>query len=898
MNLRDLALRLRALVAPRRVERELNDEIQFHLQCETDAQVARGLSLEEARAAAVRRLGSTALVAEECRDARGIGLFEITARDIAYAFRMFRRAPLVALTVVATVGVGLGLVGAVFTIFNMMMFRVDRVPNVFELFAVERPLAPGSEERRRFLLSDYDALRRETSVFTDAFAWLPDIDTRIDGRMMGGTLVTGNFFTVAGVHAARGRTLTPEDDERSSGRPVMVLSHDGWQRLFGGDAAVLGRQVLVSGAPFTIVGVMPEGFRGLSLSTPAYWAPLSRLGQFRPFHAGREHLVGIDIVGRLKPGVSCRTALAGLAVWSAAGRDPSGDRAVNLTLVPQWGTVPDGVEALMAFSPLFFAFGLILMIGCANVANLLLARAVSRQREMGIRLSIGASRTRIIGPLLTESLVLALAAAALGLLVSRAALQSTVSALLSTMPPDLAENVRLAAPQADWRVAAFMVGAAGLSTLLFGLWPALRATRLEPVRTMRGEIAPDSRPSRARNVLVAVQVGASALLLICAAVFLRSALDAATVDPGLRTSDTLMVEIVNEQHRSAMVQQVAADPAVADVAATRPDALARPREGLAEAATRNAIPSERAAGPSEIRAPHRASYRFVSPEYFRVFDIALLRGRTFTAAEADGGEAVAIVAESTARQLWPRADAIGQVMVLEDDLRSPNRPRDEPPLSSRLFTVVGVARDVPGFRLAGAQEAAVYLPTVARHAKTTLVARVRVDPDRARSMLLDRLTAIDPNMGQVVTMRTLARMESYFLQVAFWVTVVLGGLALVLTLSGLFGVISYLVEQRTKEIGVRMALGATPRGVARLVLGQSTLPVSAGLLMGTGLALGLATALMSSPRAEQIATSVRVFDPIAYAGSLLCIVSACTVASWWPARRAARIDPIATLRHD
>ena len=533
--------------------------------------------------------------------------------DILYAVRSFRRAPLAAFTIVATVAIGLGLVAAVFTFLNIFLFRVDEVANPGELFGVERPRSSDGEPRR-FTRPQYEALRHETSVFTDAFAMLQDIDSRIDGRMMAGTLVTGNFFQVLGVDAARGRTLTPADDERSGGRPIVVLSHRGWTRQFANDPGVVGRSLLINGFSYEIVGVMPEGFRGLAVGAPDYWAPLAMLGQIRPIHRGREDAVGLEIVGRLKPGLSRQTALAGLVVWDSrtTGAAAVDRRAADITLEPRQGTIPQPAEAMLIFTPLFFAFGLILLIGCANVANLLLARAVSRQREIGIRLSIGASRSRMIRQLLTESLLLALAAAALGFVISRLVLETTIYAVTSTMAPDLGD-IRLNVPAADWRVALFLVGGAMVSTVFFGLAPALQATRLELVRTIRGEVTRDSRPGRSRGVLIGIQVTASALLLICAGVFLRSALASSTVDPGIRTADTVIVEIIDEQMRGAMIQAVTAEPLVAEIAASWPHTLSRPRAAFAEAPTFNdASTSAKAPASAEATAGKTGTRRWTS----------------------------------------------------------------------------------------------------------------------------------------------------------------------------------------------------------------------------------------------------------------------------------------------
>ena len=883
MNLRDLKLRARALFRPRRVERELNEELAFHLERETRKLIDQGMDPAQARVRALARFGSVPLAADQCRDERGTAFVDNTVQDLFYAFRTFRRAPLVALTIVSTVSLGLGLVAVVFTFLNMLLFRVDAsVPRLHEMFAVEMPRAADGG-LVRFTRADYDALRGQTRVFTGVYAERPEIDTRIEGRMMSGSLVTGNFFQVLGVDAVMGRTLTPADDERFAGRPVIVLSHRGWNRRLARDPNVLGRSLLINGFPYEIVGVMPEEFRGLAVSAPDYWAPLAMLGQYRQIHHGRsEDTVGVDIIGRLEPGLSRETALAGLAVWNSGRATSATDRARSqILLLPRRGTVPQPIEVWAVTAPLFFAFGLILMIGCANVANLLLARAVARQKELGIRLSLGASRGRIVRQLLTESLLLSLVAAAGGYLVSRLVLGTIVYAVTSTMAADLGD-INLSMPAGDWRVAAFLALGAVAATGVFALGPALQAARVEPVRIIRGEVIRDARPGRARSILIGLQVSASALLLIAAGVFLRSAFASATVDPGLRTSDTVIVQIVNEPARAAMVQAVTTDPLVERVAASWPGLMAPPRAALAETNGRKST----------------TTFRSVSPEYFGVLDIPIVRGRGFTSTELSADAGVVVVTERTARELWPNAEAVGQALHLGPDPNAERRRADEPVLAARSFAVIGILRDIPGFRLAESEQPGVYLPTSAATATTSLVVRAHGDPDVLRQQLLDRLTRIDPNMGDIVTMRTMARMETYFLQMAFWTTLVLGGLALALTLSGLFSVLSYLVEQRTREIGIRMALGATTQSVARLVLSQSIRPVGAGLLIGGSMAAGLALLLTKALGASSVTEIVHVFDPVAYVVSLLCIVLACALAASIPARRAAHVDPSTTLRQD
>jgi predicted permease len=891
MNLRDLFLRLRALVAPHRVERELHEELTFHIERETQKHIAAGLSPVHARTHALARFGAVPLVADQCRDTRGTGVVDDVARDILYALRSFRRAPLTAITIVATVALGLGLITVVFTIYNIAFLRVDAVRSPGELFGAERPTAPGADTWLPFTRAEYDGIRRETDVFTDTFAMLRAVRTRSEGRPLIGALVTGNFFQALGVPAALGRPLTPDDDERAAGRPVIVLSHRGWNKLFAGDPTVIGRNVRVNGLPYEIVGVMPDGFRGLGIGPPDYWAPLALAGQFRDDYAGREAEIPIDVVGRLKPGMSPESATAALTVWASGRADLKTipGRPASIRLRPRQGTSPDDAgEALLVFSPIFFAFGLILMIGCANVANLQLARGISRQREIGIRLSLGASRRRIIRQLLTESLILALAAAACGLAVSRLFLEGAVYAATTTMPPELAEQLNVGAPAADWRELVFLVAGAIVATVFFALVPALQATRLELVRTMRGEVTRDARPDRARHALIAVQVGASALLLICAGIFLRSAFAAATVNPGVRTSDTLVVNIVNETRRAALLQAVTADPTVVAVAASSQRAQA-----VAETSVSAAVTTDT---PAETSSRVPVDLIAVSPDYFDVLDIDVIRGRGFTQAERTAEAGVVVVTATIARRFWPNRDAVGQVMRLQ---AQKSEPPAAPAMPSRAFTVVGVVRDVNGplapdfFPSLG-----VYVPTGSESPGTSLTLRVRGDTEQARQALLERLTRVDPGLGQINTMRTMAGMQTYILRIAFWVAVVLGGLALVLTLSGLFSVLSYIVEQRAKDIGVRMALGATTGNVAGLVLSQSLRPVGIGLVAGGGLAAALAIVLMATPAASEIGNLVHVFDPVAYAASLLVIVTSCALAAWVPAMRACRLDPVATLRQD
>jgi len=890
MTLNDLKLRVRALVRPNRVEQELNEELAFHIEREARKLIDEGMAPQDAHARARLRFGPTALMADQCRDERGTAVVDNTFRDIQYAFRTFRKAPLAAFTVVSTVAVGLGVVAVLFTVLNTLVFRVDDVPDISEMYTVER-IQTGNESPALLTRPMLDAMRAETQVFTDAYATITGVDLFVDGRPMAISLVTGNFFQVLRTNPVMGRAFSSADDARWGGEAAIVLSDKGWNRHFKRDPHVIGRTVLVDGVPFTVIGVTGPEFRGLEVTSPDAWAPLSQLGQFRPLDRGREDRVGLEFAGRLKPGVTRDQALAQLIAWDSNRSANSAERrAVSLDLLPRLGTAPWSLETVGIFAPLFVAFGLILMIGCANVANLLLARGVARQREIGIRLSLGASRRRIVRQLMTESVLLALAAAAGGYVISRLALEGAVSWMLKRAPVDIGD-INLGVPAADWRVALFLVVAAMMATGFFALMPALRATAVDPVRTLRGELIKDTRPGRTRNVLIGVQVFASALLLVCSAVFLRSAISSARFDPGLRTADTISINIDSEPKREALSQAITRDTTITAYAAIRPQFLAPLRVALVDTG----------AGKTPV------AFKSVSGSYFDVLDVPIVRGRTFTPSERDH-DPVAIVSESTARALWPDGRGVGETLRLEPDSGvqrpggfltvNPDAPPDDGLKQARTITVVGIARDVRGFRITDVKEAGIFLPTGLEVAKTSVLARVQGEPGLARQALLERLTKIDPNMGMVVTLRTVARLETFFLEIAFLVSLILGGLALLLTVSGLFSVLSYLVEQRTREIGVRVALGASTGRVTRLMLAQTAWPVLAGLFAGAGLAAALATAVLASPFGALIAQIVHVTDPVAYIGSVGVIVAACLFAAWIPAARASKVDPIRALRQE
>jgi hypothetical protein len=392
----------------------------------------------------------------------------------------------------------------------------------------------------------------------------------------------------------------------------------------------------------------------------------------------------------------------------------------------------------------------------------------------------------------------------------------------------------------------------------------------------------DVRPGRARSVLIGAQVLASTLLLICSAVFLRGALAAARVEPGVRVSDTVVVTLANESRRPAVLAALSTDPVVSMVSASSP------RDGR--------FATVRATDTGVV-APY--AYQLVSSDYFAVMGIDVARGRAFSADERSVESGTAIVSARLADRMWPGGDALGRaIRVSLPSLAGVSAAGERAQAAQRTFTIIGVAHQRPENYAFSDGAPDLYLPAEPTSAGTQLMLRVREDPLRARALLLDRLTAVDPALGNVRTMQSIFRGLETILRIASIVTVLLGGLALLLTASGLFSVLSYVVQQRTREIGVRMALGASARTVARMVVLESARPVGLGLAGGVLLAGGLSGALMASPAASQVGGMVQVLDPISYIFSLAVIAVACVISAAVPAWRAARVNPMTTLRKD
>lgn len=876
MRWRDLALRLRAIFLPARAERDLEDELAAHLEMQVLKNRQSGMSPEDADRAARRQFGSLTVVREECRDERRIGLWETLCQDIRYALRGMRRAPGFALTAIVTIGLGLGINTAAFTVFNAYVLRPLAVNDPYALY--EAHWVTKSGKTRGFTWAQYQQLRQNNPAFADAIV-TRGIQSQVSGRQCFADFVSGNYFSMLGVGAAFGRTLTPADDAERA--PAAVLSYAAWQNFFASDQEAVGRKILVHGYPLTIVGVAQAGFSGLGDQMRDFWMPASMYSQVAegadPFKLTSSE--SLEVIGRLRLGISAARASVLLnALVPRLADDPgSRNKVAAIALRSNATAVHVSPQAFTILLPLTAVFMLVLMMACANVANLMLARAVVRQREIGIRLSLGAARARLIRQLLTESVLLALPAAAAGFVISQLAIGGGMHAMLAALPAEFADYIRVAPLNADFRVFLFMTAAAIACGLLFGLAPALQTTRGNIVQAARGDFGHQLRGQRTRNALVLVQVTVCSTLLIGAGVLLRSASLISHQDWGIRTRDTLSIE-VEGKFRARVLERLARESSVLTIASSSVVPLD------------SGFPSARIV--TADRRSLDSSYDYVSPEFFATLGVEIRRGRNFTREETLGGSPVAIVSQMLAQRLWPGADGTGQTVEMITDSRS--RLGEATPLRFREFRVIGVAADfATAFIDDAASRMLVYFPSTPQAAGSTLILRVNGDPEAVRQRIDRELSDSVPGaVDRIHRLQSLAVGRAFPFRMAYWVSATLGVLALLLAVSGIYGVLSYLVEQRTREIGVRMALGATASSVTRMVVLQSARLAGGGIVLG-GLA-GLAVWKMLA----SAMLALRGFEAFPFAAGGALVLVASLAAGILPALRAARVAPLEALRHD
>ena len=876
------------------VEQEIDGELAAHLELQVRRYVDAGMSEAEARAEALRRFGDVERVREECRsirhqmedDVRKSELREDLAQDVRFATRVLRANPVYTVVALLTLAIGIGANTAVFSVVNAALLRAlpyrhaDRVVAVWNIYRHEttKPFAVSPAE--------YADLRERSQAF-DALAAVRPQSSSLTGEgepeELPAYVVSPNLFDLLGAHPALGRGFVDADGAEGSPRTI-ILSHALWTRRFGGDPAVIGRTVRIAGFPREVIGVMPPDVRfpdapvGYMTSRADLWIPFDYL-RSRGQNRGSQYL---SVLGRLKPGVTPAMAERDLARVAAGFRREHPDHYAEPAVVG-WRMRHVPLREQMVGSvrrPLLViagAVGLVLLIACVNIASLTLARGAARRREMAVRLALGARRDRIVRQLLTESAVLAVLGGALGVALAWAGVRLLVSLDPGSVP-------RLDATRIDGAALAFSLAASLVTGLLFGVAPALRQSRarLRDALGDGGRGTSDGRSrGRGRRALVAAEIAMALVVLVQAGLLVRSFAALQRVSPGfeaervLTAATTLHGRQYDSTHRSVAfferaVARVGALPGVAEASAVFP----LPMSGGLWTGSLSIEGYETPPGES---APH-AAYAVALPNYFKAMRIALLAGRDFTSRDAVGTPSVAVVDEVLARRYWPNGSPVGKrIYIYGDD----------------TTTVIGVVRHV---RVNGPQEEGegqVYLAYLQRPQRAmALVARTAGDPVSLAPALRREIRALDPDlpvsklraMTDVVASATVRERFSMLLLVIF------AGCALVLATVGLYGVMAYLVAQRTREIGIRLALGGSPRDVWRMVVREGLGIAVAGLVAGGAVSLALSGALAG------LLHGVRPTDPVTYgtiAGLLLVVALA---ASYVPAWRATRVSPTEALR--
>ena len=879
-------------------------EIDAHLAHEIDDNIARGMTVDEARAAARRKLGNPTRVREEIYAMNTIGWLDAAWRDLRYGARVLRRNPTFAVVTILSLALGIGANTAIFQLIDAIQFRTLPVTAPQQLVEV-RPAKLrefGNTTGRRAVATNaiWEEIRRDQRIFDGVFAWGTarfDLSTGGQSRFIDGLWVSGEFFNVLGLLPHSGRLLAPSDDVKGCGSPGAVLSYPFWQREYGGAASAVGSTIQLNGHPFAIVGVAPAGFFGVEVGrTFDVAVPICSEPIVEPDRdaVAKRHYWWLDVIGRLRPEVSVDQASAALtaispAVFQAAMAPQFPPEYAKEFAAMKLRALPaaTGVSYLRGSysQPLWILLGVagvVLLIACANLASLMLARATARSREIAIRLAIGASRMRIVRQMLAESLLIAASGAVLGLFLARA-LSRFLVAFISTDADRLFFDLG-----SDWRVLMFTSAVAALACILFGLTPAIRATRdSAAVAVKSGRGLTDSRERFGlRRLLVAIQVALSLVLLVGGFLFVRTVRNLANVNPGFRTSDVLIADFdaraahvppaMQPQFERDLREHIAAIPGIESVA----DGAIEPLVG--------SIWNDRVKIGGAVQQKI-VNENHVSPGFFHTFDIPLLAGRDFTERDLPGTPYVAIVDESFGEAYFGSKRPIGRTFQMEVS------PGDPDP----TYEIVGIVSnskygDVREKLGPVAYFAEAQMPTPdAALSEVQVFVRSRLP----MSALTPEITAAarEQAPGMLVSYRVFATdIAASFLPERLMATLsgFFAALAAILAVIGLYGVMAYMVARRRKEIGIRMALGAEAARVLRMVLRE------AGVLLAVGAAAGIALALVAGRTASGLLFGIKPWDPIALVSAVAGLCAVGLVASWWPARRAARVSPTVALREE
>ena len=808
-------------------------------------------------------------------------------QDFKYGARMLARSPGFTLVAVLSLALGIGANTAIFSLINVVLLRPLPVADVQSLVTISTTdqRNPGNLQLSHLNFKD---LRAGNAVFTDMAAFTFNAVNYSNGsesEPITALIVTGNYFSLLGAQPALGRGFLPEEEQNEA--PVAVISDGFWSRRLGSDPHVIGKAITLNRTAYTIVGVAPHGFTGTLLGAgPVVWLPITRALAPQPSWYETRRGLWLFGIGRLKPGVTIDQARANLKGLFAQLETefPTDNKGRSTAVVPLLearlnpaGTGPNLVVQLSTM--LMVIVGIVLLIACANVANLLLARATKRRREVAIRLALGAKRSRLIRQLLSESLLLSVLGGGAGLLVAYWSFSALTGARLP-LPIPLDDTLTL-----DPRVLAFTLALSVVTGLVFGLVPALQASKADVVPVLKNELVPSAsggaRLLSLRETLVVVQVALSLVSLIAAGLFVRDFRRQQQIDPGFQTS-TVLVGVVNlardgyTPERGRLFIDQAIDRLNAIPGVTHASIAENPP--LAGNILRSVYP-EGADTTTQDRI--LVLVNPVSVGYFETVGVPIVRGREFARTDTVGAPQVVVINETMAERFWPGQDPIGKRFKFFGD--------------PEYTSVIGVARNSKYLGVAENPTPFIY-ESLAQNYTPGLTLHVRTDGDAAHlaSAVREQMQQIDPKLS-LFNVRTVEEQVANSLQPLETNALLLGGfglLALLLASIGLYGVTSYAVSQRTREIGVRMALGANPTSVLTLVLGRGML-----LVLG-GVATGLTIALASAGVLHSLVAGISPRDPVTFGSTAAVLVVVALVANYLPARRATRIDPLVALRTD
>ncbi|HLN01633.1 MAG TPA: ABC transporter permease [Bryobacteraceae bacterium] len=881
--LRVLASRIRGLFSKRHLERELDEELRAHIEMATEENVRRGMRPEEARQAARREFGGMEQTKEVYRDWRGLPLAETFVRDVRYGLRMLRRSPAFTTVAVLSMALGIGANTAIFSLIDAVLFESLPVHHPEQLVLLWQEASGHDTVPLSYPL--YSQIRDHNAVFSGvvAFHAFKGWSVRSNGEAepTTGQFVSGNYFSVLGITAVAGRLLSPDDDRVAGGHPVAVISYGLWKRKFALDPAAAGKVIHIFGHPFTIIGVTPPQFFGTQAGfLPEVTVPLSMQPVVMPggMFASDSHTSWLYVMGRLKPGTSDLQARASLNVlyqqFLTAEAGPRLTPEVQRRLSEQSLAVASGSQGLNRLRKQFSfplrilmsVVGMVLLIACANLASLLLARSAARRKEIAVRLAIGAGRFRLIRQLLTESLLVAFAGGALGL--AFAFWSDTLLLKFFAVELKVQPNVQ---------VLGFTAALCFLSGVLFGLAPALRATRADLSSALK-QTGGGSGPRRLDQVLVTTQVALSLLLLVGATLFVRSLQNLKNVDAGFNREHVLLVgqdPAPNgyKGHRAAelykmLLAKVEALPTVRSATVVQDTPLTEPSwfENIS-------IPGYTPPGGEELNT----FFNHVGAHFFETFGIPVLAGRDFESRDDETAPPVIAINESMARRYFGDVNPIG-------------RP-------TSAGTIIAVVKDTKYDNLRARMRPVVYCPFLQSQASWNgahlLAIRTAGDPILLAPFVRRVVREIDPNLS--ISVNTMAELVDDSLReerLFAALTSLLGLLALLLVCIGLYGVVGYAVARRVNEIGIRMALGAKPANVLWLMMRESL------WLVGAGMAIGLPLAFAAAHCVASLLFGLNPVDPISLVLSLLMLLVCATLAVYLPARFASRVDPMIALHYE